>query len=117
MMLLITTQCYENYGTPETPFWKCKGDSCYKVLNVPSNLTAEQIEDTVRDQVEYCNPYSEEYITGSSFHSDDHLSWFEQSQLDLDGKITSPEPTILWDDIPYLKKIDEMNKVKEFNDG
>ena len=117
MMLVISTQCSENYGTEDQPYWKNKGGSDYKVLNVPDNLTIEQMVEEVRDQVEYSNPYSEEFIIGYTIRPDDWISPFEQTQLEYEGKITFPEPTMEWNDLPYLKQIDEMNKVKELNDG
>jgi len=117
MMLVVFTQYLENYGTPDEPFWKQKGGSDHKILNVPADLTADQILEQVADQIEYRSAYSEEYITGWELKPDDWLSSFEKSQLEFDGEITSPEPFIYWDDLPYLKQIDEMNKVKELNDG
>ena len=45
MMLVITTQVYENYGAHdwdgkgECPqYWKAKGGSEYKILGVPLNI-------------------------------------------------------------------------------
>jgi hypothetical protein len=46
MMLVIETQCYENYawnqdgsiGTGPDAYWKAKGGSCYKILGVPTNV-------------------------------------------------------------------------------
>jgi hypothetical protein len=35
MMVVISTQYMENYGTPTQSYWKYKGGSDYKVLNVP----------------------------------------------------------------------------------
>ena len=117
MMLVVSTQYSENYGTEDQPYWKNKGGSEYKVLNVPNNLTIEQMVEQVRDQVEYSSPKSEEFIVGYSLQPDDWLSGFEQSQLEYDGEINHPEPTIEWNDIPFLKQIDEVEKVKELNDG
>jgi hypothetical protein len=117
MMLVVSTQCTENYGTPDSPYWKNKGGSDYKVLNVPTSLTIEELLEQVRDQVEYSNPYSEEYIIGCTLRPDDWLSGNEQTQLEYDGRITYPEPTMEWNDLPFLKQIDEVEKVKELNDG
>lgn len=116
-MVVISTQYLENYGTPDEPYWKFKGGSDHKILNVPSNLSAYQVLEQVRDQIEYKETYSEEYIIGCTEQPDDYLSGFEQSQLEFDGVINHPEPTILWEDIPFLKQIDEYEKVKELNDG
>ena len=38
MMIVLRTQYRENYGTPETPYWKNKGGSEYKITNVPTYL-------------------------------------------------------------------------------
>jgi hypothetical protein len=94
MMVVISTQYMENYGTPGQSYWKCKGGSEYKVTNVPSNLSAYQVLEQVRNQIEYKSSQSEEYIIGCTERPDDWLSGFEQSQLEYDGKITYPEPTI-----------------------
>jgi hypothetical protein len=99
MMVVISTQYMENYGTPTQSYWKYKGGSDYKVLNVPSTLTIEELLEQVRDQVEYSNPYSEEYIIGCTLRPDDWLSGFEQSQLEYDGAILYPEPTINYEEI------------------
>ena len=117
MMVVISTQYMENYGTATEPYWKYKGGSEHKILNVPSNLSPYQVLEQVRNRIEYKETYSEEYIIGCTDQPDDWLSEFEKSQLEFDGEITSPEPFIYWDDIPFLKQIDEYEKVKELNDG
>jgi hypothetical protein len=62
MMVVISTQYMENYGTPTQSYWKYKGGSDYKVINVPSTLTPYQVLEQVRDQIEYKSSYAEEYI-------------------------------------------------------
>ena len=99
MMLVVSTQYSENYGTEDQPYWKNKGGSEYKVLNVPNNLTIEQMVEQVRDRIEYKSSYAEEYILGCTERPDDWLSGFEQSQLEYDGAILYPEPTINYEEI------------------
>jgi len=99
MMVVISTQYMENYGTPTQSYWKYKGGSDYKVLNVPDTLTPYQVLEQVRDRIEYKSSYAEEYILDCIERPDDWLSGFEQSQLEYDGAILCPEPTINYEEI------------------
>ena len=92
MMLVIRTQYRENYGDAQNPYWKFKGGSEYKVMNVPLNTNYEEIVSLA--DVEVCNDYQEEYIIDWSIESDDYLSWFEKSQLEYDGEIQIKEPQL-----------------------
>ena len=99
MMLVIRTQYMENYGAHdwdgkgECPqYWKAKGGSEYKIINVPANIDHDSVIDMAN--VEQDNNYFRESIVGWSVESDDYLSWFEKSQIEYEGEITSPEPTI-----------------------
>ncbi len=97
MMLVIRTQDYENYGTAEDPYWKFKGGSEFKVVNLPARLSDTDITMTVmrvRGEIEYSNPMFETQIVDWSVESDDYLSWFEKSQLEFDGEIAYREPII-----------------------
>ena len=94
MMIVIRTQYRENYGTESDPYWKFKGGSEYKVTNVPTNAVIHEVVDAVRSEVEYNDPMSEQYILDWSVEDDGYLSEFEQSQLEYDGAILFPEPTI-----------------------
>lgn len=103
-MLVIRTQYRENYGAHdwngegECPqYWKSKGGSEYKVLGVPLNCDFEEIVSLA--DVEKSNDYCQEYIIDWSVESDDYLSWFEKSQLELDGEITIKEPEIDYSDL------------------
>ena len=99
MMVVISTQYMENYGTPGQSHWKYKGGSDYKVINVPADLSPYQVLEQVRDRIEYKSSYAEEYILGCTERPDDWLSGFEQSQLEYDGAILYPEPTINYEEI------------------
>ena len=99
MILVIRTQFMENYGAHdwdgkgECPqYWKMKGGSEYKVINVPLNIDYAVVVKAA--DVEKDNEGCREYIIDWSLESDDYLSWFEKSQLEYDGKIACPEPTI-----------------------
>ena len=104
MMLVIRTQYMENYGahdwdgTGECPqYWKFKGGSEYKIANVPLNIDyAEVVEmaGVARD-----NEYCREYVLDWTIESNDYLSWFEKSQLEMDGIIQCKEPRIEYSEL------------------
>ena len=98
MILVIDTQNQENYAAHEgfngEYYWKMKGGSSYKILNVPQGADPEEIVDMVRGDIEESNDYFRVNIIGYGFESDSWLSRFETSQLEYDGEITYPEPTI-----------------------
>jgi hypothetical protein len=104
MMLVIRTQFMENYGAHdwdgqgECPqYWKMKGGSEYKITNVPLNIDYQEVVSMAN--VERDNEYCREYILDWSMEADDYLSWFEKSQLEYDGEITSKEPTIEYSEL------------------
>ena len=104
MMLVIRTQFMENYGahdwdgTGECPqYWKMKGGSEYKVINVPLNIDYQEVVSMAN--VETDNIGCREYILDWSMEADDYLSWFEKSQLEYDGKITCAEPIIEYSEL------------------
>jgi hypothetical protein len=91
MKILITTQYRENYGTPEEPYWKFKGGEDYFILGVDPLKTAPGVlVEQVRGQIEYSGDMSEEYILDWRLVSDDYVTDFERSQLELDGRIHCP---------------------------
>ena len=97
MMLVLRTQYQENYGTAEDPYWKNKGGQEFKVKNIPTNLTEEElleVVDNLLPEIQYYNDYQVQYLLDWSIEPDDYLSWFEQSQLEYDGEITYNEPEI-----------------------
>ena len=98
MILVLQTQCYENYGDEDQPYWKAKGGQSIKVTGVPVTLSREAINDLAR-MVEMDNPYYTESVIDWSFQPDDYLSWFEQSQLDYEGSIDFPEPTMTYEEL------------------
>jgi hypothetical protein len=104
-MLVIRTQVYENYawnedgtiGTGADAYWKAKGGSEYKILNVPINGDLEEIVSMAG--VEQDNDFFQESIIDWSIEPDDYLSWFEKSQLEYDGEILYKEPTIEYNEL------------------
>ena len=91
MKILITTQYRENYGTECDPYWKFKGGSDYFIPNVdPLKVAPGSLVEQVRDQIEYANPMSEEYILDWELVADDYQTEFERSQLEYDGEIRYP---------------------------
>jgi hypothetical protein len=74
-----------------------KGGSEYKITNVPLNIDYQEVVSMAN--VERDNEYCREYILDWSMEADDYLSWFEKSQLEYDGEITSKEPTIEYSEL------------------
>ncbi len=99
-MLVIRTQVYENYawnedgtiGIGADAYWKAKGGSEYKVLNVPVNGNLKGIVSMA--DVERDDDYFREIIIDWSIEADDYLSGFEKSQLAFEGVINYPEPVL-----------------------
>ena len=99
MLLVISTQCYENYGTETDPYWKAKGGSEYKILGVPTDVDLDEVVTLVRGDIEKSNDYVQETIIGYGLEADDWLSDFERSQLEYEGSIQFAEPTIEYSDL------------------
>jgi len=113
MMLVISTQVYENYGAHdwdgqgECPqYWKPKGGSEYKVLDIPLNIDYNNLVRFALSGIEQDNEGFRETMIGWSIESDDYLSWFEKSQLEYDGAIVYAEPTMMYDQV--IKKQKEL---------
>ena len=72
--LLVSTQCYENYGfdaegklDPDRPYWKAKGGSDILITGVDQDSTEQDIRyvvDAVRERIECDNDFFREYILG-----------------------------------------------------
>lgn len=104
-ILVIDVQFKENYGAHswngegECPqYWKFKGGSSFKVqLNCDKDYEwIDCIVDRViaqnKDELEWSDDYTEQYILGWSLQDDNWMSDYEKSQLEWDGEITYPEP-------------------------
>ena len=105
-MLVIRTQYHENYGaydwdgTGECPqYWKAKGGTEYKILDVPLNIDYNQFVKFALTGIESDTEYSREYMIDWSVESDDYLSGFEKSQLENDGVIAYKEPTMTYQQV------------------
>ena len=102
--LLITTQVYENYGAHawdgqgDCPqYWKAKGGNDYVVRKFRGgDHGATQAVMALRSQIEQNNNHYRETIIDFRLVKDDHLTEFEQSQLDYEGKITYPSTQLEW---------------------
>ena len=108
MMIVISTQDYENYAwvdgeiqTGRGAYWKCKSGSEYKITNVPYPCDVEAIVDMVRNQIERGDDYFITDIIGYNVEQDNYLSWFEKSQLEQDGHIQYKEPEIEYSDLKH----------------
>ena len=95
MKLLITTQVYENYGahdwdgTDECPqYWKAKGGNDYVVKKFKAFEKATETVMGLREKIEKDNDYYREHIIDWEIVDDNHLTEFERSQLEYEGKIT-----------------------------
>ena len=109
MLLIITTQHYENYGAHdwdgqgECPQrWKAKGGNHIKVSDVPPSISLETLRRIAIDAVSEFNDYFEVTVLGVHFESDDWMSDFEKSQLEWEGSITYPEPKFTHQEL-YIK--------------
>ena len=101
MILVIDTQYMENYGAHDwdgegacPQYWKFKGGSSYRVVGVPKGFDLEQAVGIVSPEIVTSNDYCRELILGYRLEADDWMSDFEKSQLEHDGAIQYPEPTI-----------------------
>lgn len=86
-------------GTGSEAYWKAKGGSEFKILGVPYPCDVEEIVSMVRAQIEQNNDAVIEEIVGYNVEQDDYLSEFEQSQLEYDGEVRYPEPTLDYGDL------------------
>ena len=101
MILVIRTQFQENYAAHQgfngEYRWKMKGGSEYKVQILPLNVDYASVVEMAG--VEYDNEYTKEAIVDWSVEPDDYLSWFEKSQLEYEGAIVAPEPTLDFNEV------------------
>ena len=101
MLLIIETQYSENYGAHdwdgegECPQrWKQKGGSSYKISDVPPSCTEDDLYGLAVDALLTFDDQCQVDVLGVKFVEDGWLSWFEKSQLEYDGSIVYPEPTM-----------------------
>jgi len=101
MILVIDTQFQENYGAHDwdgegvcPQRWKFKGGSSYKVVGVPEGFDINLAVGIVSPEIVKDNEYCREYILGYRMEADTWMSDFERSQLEYDGSVVYPEPTI-----------------------
>ena len=103
MMIVISTQDYENYaahqGFDGSYRWKAKGGSEFKITGVPHGVDIDEVVEMVRGDIERNDEYFQTTIIGYGTQSDDYLSWFEKSQLEYEGEITYREPEIEYSDL------------------
>jgi hypothetical protein len=99
--LLISTQVYENYaiyadgsfGVGVEAYWKPKGGNDYFVENIDINKINDIIC-YVAGQVECDNEGYRETVMSAEVVADDYMTEFERQQLEWDGEIKFPAPTI-----------------------
>ena len=101
MMLVIDTQDRENYaahnGFTGEYAWKMKGGQSVKVINIPKGVDPATIVEALRSDIEDLdNNYFRSEIIDYNLQEDGWMSAFERSQLEYEGSIVAPEPTIDW---------------------
>lgn len=100
MKLLVTTQCQENYGTEENPYWKMKGSLDYFVRNYTrpaddqSTQAASSALTNIAQQCEIDDPMYREWVTNIQVVADDYVTDDEKLQLRLYGQVLHPTPEI-----------------------
>jgi len=99
MLLYFYTQDYENYGTPEDPYWKPKGGSDY-ILEA-DEWTEEMIHKIV-GIVNFANPMFESSLIGYQEVCKEFKTDFEQMQLEHDGSIEFPANRMKYDEMQKL---------------
>ena len=107
MKILLHTQCHENYGAHDwdgkgqcPQYWKAKGGND---IELDRELTWNEAADAklvkslaaaAAAKINRKSDYSEECVMDWELVTSDHLTWFEKSQLELDGKILYPRHKI-----------------------
>jgi hypothetical protein len=111
MMLVIRTQYEENYGahdwdgTGECPqYWKMKGGSEYKILDVPLNIDYTSLVNFALTGIAENNDYCRNSMIDWSIEDDNYLSWYEKSQLEYDGEVLYKEPSMMYNDVMDKQK-------------
>lgn len=102
MKIYFYTQDYENYGSPEEPYWKPKGGSDY-ILEA-TEWTEEMI-DKVYSLITVRGKMSMSDVIGHLVVNDKFLTDFEQIQLEHEGSIEFTAVRVTYDE--FLTKFEE----------
>lgn len=99
MKIVLYTQCYENYGSPDSPHWKAKGGDEFVIHNVTvdANNAAASIRayvDRARPQIDQNNEMFQENIISWELVDDDFQTEFERDQMEFEGVIRYPAKPI-----------------------
>ena len=87
----VVTQCYENYGTEDVPYWKAKWGSDFIVMNCPSTESAQkhvELHELLDNSLTCEQVLLVEEVEAS------YLTECERRQMVYDGAITSPSTRI-----------------------
>lgn len=106
MKFHITTQCQENYGSNDEPYWKCKGGDEY-IIDVPgfnydhemAFKKGQMIVDELATKIERSSDMIQEFVIGWGFVPDDFQTLHEQDQLELDGEILYPAMRVTYNEL------------------
>ena len=103
MKILLQTQIHENYGahdwdgTGNCPqYWKAKGGNDIEIdreLTWNEAADVELVKSLVKAATAKVNrkdDYYEERVIGWDLVTPDHKTWFEKSQLEMEGMIRWP---------------------------
>ena len=89
--LMIYTQCRENYGSAEEPYWKFKGGCEYAVKDVDVNIDLTTlVQRLAKEKIEIMDAMFEEYVLDWEVVGDDFITEYEQNQLDWLGRVNYP---------------------------
>ena len=106
MLLIIDTQYSENYGAHDwdgegrcPQYWKHKGGSSYKVSDVPTSCSLDDLHGLAVDALMYIDDYASIDVLGVRFEEDGYLTQYEKSQLEYEGSIVFAEPTMTFKEL------------------
>jgi len=114
MKLVIGCQDYENYAIDEDgnygegpeAYWKAKGGPEFVIEDIERFISpsddmfqkkVDMLVESLYPKLEIGNIGFQRSVIGWEVHDNDYLSWFEKSQLELDGEIEFFEPRITID--------------------
>lgn len=106
MRFHITTQCKENYGTANEPYWKFKGGEEY-IIDVPgfnyehemAFKKGQMIVDEMLPKIEQSTDLVKEYVIGWGFVPDDFQTLHERDQLQFESEILYPSMRLTYDEL------------------
>ena len=99
MKIYFYTQDYENYGSPDEPYWKPKGGSDF-ILEADS--WTEEMIDSAYSVIEHEGEMFIRSMIGHLEICDEFKTDLEQFQLENDGEILFPATRLTYDNFMKL---------------